>query len=64
MHDFIDLVDIDELSVHDFDAMMKELENNEKEQMYYHLLIPNSELDFGLQVSNQCLLNLSMRLPK
>ena len=65
-HDFIDLVNTDELFVHDLDAMMKELGYNEKEQMFYHFLIPNSELDFGLQDlrSDQDMLNLLNYAPK
>ena len=65
-HDFVDLVNTDELSVHDFDAMMKELRYNEKERMHYHFLIPNSELDFGLQVlrNDQDILNLLNYVPK
>ena len=46
---FVDLVDPDELSIHEFDAIMRHLGYHGTYMMYYHYLIPNSDLDFGLQ---------------
>ncbi|KAJ9556973.1 hypothetical protein OSB04_011587 [Centaurea solstitialis] len=45
---FIDLVDPDELSIHEVNVMVKELGYPGTYMMYYHFLIPNSDLDFGL----------------
>ncbi|KAJ9543460.1 hypothetical protein OSB04_023167 [Centaurea solstitialis] len=57
---FVDLVDPDELSVHEFDAIMKYLGYHGTYMMYYHFLIPNSDLDFGLRAfgCDQDVLNL------
>ncbi|KAJ9548458.1 hypothetical protein OSB04_021001 [Centaurea solstitialis] len=45
---FIDLVDPDALSIHEVNVMVKELGYPGTYMMYYHFLIPNSDLDFGL----------------
>ena len=46
---FVDLVDGDELSVHEIDAMVKELGYSGNYPMYYHFLTSGSNLDIGLR---------------
>nr|KAJ0217201.1 hypothetical protein LSAT_V11C300120200 [Lactuca sativa] len=46
---YIDLVDIDEFSVHELDAMMLELGYSVPPVIYYHFRIPHEDLDFGLR---------------
>ncbi|CAI9286865.1 unnamed protein product [Lactuca saligna] len=46
---YIDLVDIDEFSVHELDAMMLELGYVVPPVIYYHFRIPNEDLIFGLR---------------
>ncbi|KAL4581505.1 hypothetical protein LXL04_006027 [Taraxacum kok-saghyz] len=46
--DFFDYVDIDLFSVHELDAMVKELGYVERKGLNYHFLIPELDLDFGL----------------
>ncbi|CAI9303981.1 unnamed protein product [Lactuca saligna] len=46
---YIDLVDIDEFSVHELDAMMLELGYSIPPVIYYHFRIPHEDLDFGLR---------------
>ncbi|CAI9267404.1 unnamed protein product [Lactuca saligna] len=46
---YIDLVDIDEFSVHELNAMMLELGYMVPPVIYYHFRIPNEDLIFGLR---------------
>nr|KAJ0213339.1 hypothetical protein LSAT_V11C400157690 [Lactuca sativa] len=46
---YIDLVDIDDFSVHELDAMMLELGYSVPPVIYYHFRIPHEDLDFGLR---------------
>jgi hypothetical protein len=46
---FVDIVDVDEFSVHEMDAMVEELGNDGHSIMFYHFLIPSESLDNGLQ---------------
>ncbi|CAI9279971.1 unnamed protein product [Lactuca saligna] len=46
---YIDLVDIDEFSVHELDAMMLELGYVVPPVIYSHFRIPNEDLIFGLR---------------
>ncbi|CAI9295555.1 unnamed protein product [Lactuca saligna] len=46
---YIDLVDIDEFSVHELDAMMLELGYSVPPVIYYYFRIPHEDLDFGLR---------------
>ncbi|PWA58539.1 polyamine oxidase 1 [Artemisia annua] len=46
---FVDIVDVDEFSVHEMDAMVEELVNDGHSIMFYHFLIPSESLDNGLQ---------------
>ncbi|CAI9292054.1 unnamed protein product [Lactuca saligna] len=46
---YIDLVDIDEFSVHELDTMMLELGYSVPPVIYYHFRIPHEDLDFGLR---------------
>ncbi|CAI9292486.1 unnamed protein product [Lactuca saligna] len=46
---YIDLVDIDEFSVYELDAMMLELGYSVPRVIYYHFRIPHEDLDFGLR---------------
>ncbi|KAJ9548062.1 hypothetical protein OSB04_020605 [Centaurea solstitialis] len=63
---FVDLVDPDQLSIHEFNAIMKHLGYHGTYMMYYHFLIPNSDLDFGLQAfaCDQDVLRLLEYVPK
>ncbi|KAJ9538150.1 hypothetical protein OSB04_030883 [Centaurea solstitialis] len=63
---FVDLVDPDQLSIHEFNAIIKHLGYHGTYMMYYHFLIPNSELDFGLQAfaSDQDVLSLLKYVPQ
>ncbi|KAJ9546885.1 hypothetical protein OSB04_019428 [Centaurea solstitialis] len=57
---YVDLVDGDELSVHEINAMVKELGYTGKYPMYYHFLTPDCNLDVGLRAlgNDQDVLNL------
>ncbi|KAL4584787.1 hypothetical protein LXL04_009397 [Taraxacum kok-saghyz] len=46
--DYFDYVDIDLFSVHELDAMVKELGYVERQGLNYHFLIPELDLDFRL----------------
>ena len=46
--DYVDFVDIDVFSVHELDTMVREIGYVEGKTLYYHFLIPEVELDFGL----------------
>ncbi|KAL4573287.1 hypothetical protein LXL04_020087 [Taraxacum kok-saghyz] len=46
--DYFYYVDIDLFSVHELDAMVKELGYVERQGLNYHFLIPELDLDFGL----------------
>ena len=46
--DYVDFVDIDVFSVHELDTMVREIGYVEGQTLYYHFLIPEVELDFGL----------------
>ncbi|CAI9289984.1 unnamed protein product [Lactuca saligna] len=46
--DYIDYVDMDVFSVHELDDMMKEIGYINGEPIYYHFLIPEIEIDYGL----------------
>ncbi|KAJ9535292.1 hypothetical protein OSB04_un001609 [Centaurea solstitialis] len=57
---YVDLVDGDELSVHEINAMVKELGYTGKYPMYYHFLTLDCNLDVGLRAlgNDQDVLNL------
>ena len=57
---FVDIVDVDEFSVHEMDAMVEELGNDGHSIMFYHFLIPSESLDNGLQplASDKDVLNM------
>ncbi|KAJ9542226.1 hypothetical protein OSB04_028732 [Centaurea solstitialis] len=63
---FIDLVDPDALSIHEVNVMVKELGYPGTYMMYYHFLIPNSDLDFGLHAfaCDQDVIELLKYVPK
>ncbi|XP_052620808.1 uncharacterized protein LOC128126749 [Lactuca sativa] len=46
--DYVDYVDMDVFSVHELDDMMKEIGYINGEPIYYHFLIPEIEIDYGL----------------
>ena len=46
---FVDYVDIDLFSAHDLDEMMEWLGYDGVAKIYYHFMIPDSDLDFGLK---------------
>ncbi|CAI9288715.1 unnamed protein product [Lactuca saligna] len=46
--DYVDYVDMDVFSVHELDDMMKEIGYINGEPIYYHFLIPDIEIDYGL----------------
>lgn len=45
---YVDIVDCDEFSVHELDTMIKEIRYTNVQPMWYHFLIPESDLDYGL----------------
>lgn len=45
----IDMVDIDEFSMHEMDAIMAELGYTVPPVIYYHFRLPNGDFDFGLR---------------
>ncbi|KAJ9538584.1 hypothetical protein OSB04_031317 [Centaurea solstitialis] len=47
--DFVDLIDCDEFNVHEIDHMVGMLGYKGGEHMYYHFMVPETDLDFGLQ---------------
>lgn len=47
--DCVDLVDMDEFSVHELDDMMLKLGYVVPPVIYYHFQLPNRDLDFGLR---------------
>ncbi|KAJ9565732.1 hypothetical protein OSB04_001698, partial [Centaurea solstitialis] len=57
---YVDLVNGDELSMHEIDTMVKELGYSGKYPMYYHFLTPECNLDVGLRAlgNDQDVLNL------
>lgn len=57
---YVDLIDVDELSVHEIDLMVVKLGYDPEERMYYHFCIPEHDLDFGLEAlgNDQDILNL------
>nr|KAJ0187918.1 hypothetical protein LSAT_V11C900465570 [Lactuca sativa] len=46
--DYVDYVDMDVFSIHELDDMMKEIGYINGEPIYYHFLIPEIEIDYGL----------------
>lgn len=46
---YVDLVDIDEFSIHEMDAIMKGLGYSVPPVIYYHFLVPNGDFHFGLR---------------
>ncbi|CAI9269498.1 unnamed protein product [Lactuca saligna] len=46
--DYVDYVDMDEFFVHELDDMLKEICYINGEPTYYHFLIPEIEIDYGL----------------
>ncbi|KAI3735953.1 hypothetical protein L6452_15480 [Arctium lappa] len=46
---YVDLINVDELSVHEIDLMMVKLGYDLEERMYYNFCIPEHDLDFGLE---------------
>lgn len=46
--EYVDYVDMDVFSVHELDDMFKEISCINGEAAYYHFIIPNIEIDFGL----------------
>ncbi|CAI9267001.1 unnamed protein product [Lactuca saligna] len=46
--DYVDYVDMDVFSVHELDDMLKEIGYINSELIYYHFLIPEIEIDYGL----------------
>ncbi|KAI3748432.1 hypothetical protein L6452_11494 [Arctium lappa] len=63
--DFIDLVNTEGLSLHEFDKMVLALGYDRDEVKFYHFLIPQSDLDTGLRplVNNQDVLNFLRYAP-
>lgn len=47
--DHIDLVDMDEFSVHELDEVMLKLGYDVPPVIYYHYQLPNGDLEFGLR---------------
>ncbi|KAJ9540354.1 hypothetical protein OSB04_026860 [Centaurea solstitialis] len=47
--DFVDLIDCDEFSRHEINHMMGMLGYKGGEHMYYHFMVPETDLDFGLE---------------
>nr|KAJ0220862.1 hypothetical protein LSAT_V11C200092010 [Lactuca sativa] len=46
--DYVDYVDMDMFSIHELNGMLKEISYNNGEPIYYHFLIPEIEIDYGL----------------
>ncbi|GJY43180.1 mutator type transposase, partial [Tanacetum coccineum] len=46
---FVDMIEIDEFSVHEIDSMLEDLGHNSRRVMFYHFLKPSCDLDNGLE---------------
>ncbi|KAL4555620.1 hypothetical protein LXL04_038244 [Taraxacum kok-saghyz] len=46
---YVDMVDIDEFSIHDLDAIMRGLRYAVPPYIYYHFLVPNGDFQFGFR---------------
>ncbi|KAL4580718.1 hypothetical protein LXL04_016920 [Taraxacum kok-saghyz] len=46
---YVDMVDIDEFSIHDLDAIMRGLRYVVPPYIYYHFLVPNGDFQFGFR---------------
>ena len=46
---YVDMVDIDEFSVHELDAIMKGFRYGVPPVIYYHFLVPGGDFHFGLR---------------
>ncbi|KAL4578998.1 hypothetical protein LXL04_015133 [Taraxacum kok-saghyz] len=46
---YVDMVDIDEFSIHDLDAIMRGLRYGVPPYIYYHFLVPNGDFQFGFR---------------
>jgi hypothetical protein len=46
---YVDIIDIDKFSVHEIDDVLEILGYSKEQVRYYHYLIPNTDLDFGLR---------------
>ncbi|CAI9287655.1 unnamed protein product [Lactuca saligna] len=46
---YVDMVDIDEFSVHELDAIMKGFRYGFPPVIYYHFLVPGGDFHFGLR---------------
>ncbi|KAL4581198.1 hypothetical protein LXL04_017408 [Taraxacum kok-saghyz] len=58
---YVDMVDIDEFSIHDLDAIMRGLRYGVPPFIYYHFLVPNRDFQFGFRPlgNDSGLLNLA-----
>ncbi|KAL4591330.1 hypothetical protein LXL04_004288 [Taraxacum kok-saghyz] len=58
---YVDMVDIDEFSIPELDAIMRGLRYNVPPFIYYHFLVPNGDFQFGLRPlgNDDDLLNLA-----
>ncbi|KAL4588918.1 hypothetical protein LXL04_001818 [Taraxacum kok-saghyz] len=48
---YVDMVDIDEFSIHDLDAIMRGLRYGVPPYIYYHFLVPNGDFQFGFKMN-------------